>query len=232
MNIGGFQKLTLLDFPGCMAAIVFTRGCNLRCPFCHNSDLISGAKQNTDACEEEILDYLKKRQGILEGVVISGGEPLLNSDIEQFIIKIRNLGYKIKLDTNGTFPDVLKRLINGGLLDYIAMDIKHTLPLYSSAAGVDGSHITENVKKSMEILDSSSVEHEFRTTIVKGIHKPQDIVEIAKFLPQNTPYYLQSYEDSGSIFAPNGLSGYSKEELLNIENLAKAHHTRVCARGV
>ena len=154
MNIGGLQKLTILDYPGKTACIVFTKGCNYRCPFCHNSHLVN--KSFDMVLEEEVFSYLEKRRNLLDGVVITGGEPLLQKDIERFIRRIKDLGYLIKLDTNGTFPDKLDYLIKNELIDYVAMDIKRDIDNYGLIVGVNNP-LVENIKKSIEILKSAKI---------------------------------------------------------------------------
>lgn len=205
MLIGGFQKLTLLDYPDHLAALVFTCGCNLRCPFCHNATLVKPNPSMTMVEPKEVLDYLRKRQGILDGVVISGGEPLLQHDLSSFLQSIKALGYSVKLDTNGSFPDRLKGLIDEQLVDYVAVDIKQCKSHYGQAIGFDGASITDRIDETMVILESS-FPHEYRTTIVNGIHTLDDIEQIIHWIPHDANYYLQSYVDSGSILDPTGLS--------------------------
>ena len=174
MKINGFQKLTLLDFPEKMACIVFTAGCNFRCPFCHNASLVTHIDDTLVYREEEIFEYLKKRKGLLEGVCISGGEPLLQPDMEEFIIKVKELGYLVKLDTNGSFPDKLISLVNKGLIDYVAMDIKNCKEKYPLTAGVSNLNI-EDIEKSVTFLLGGTVDYEFRTTVATGLHEIEDI---------------------------------------------------------
>lgn len=228
MKAGGFQKLTLLDFPGEVACIVFTSGCNFRCPFCHNSGLLSGeAQMDTD----EIFAYLKKRGGVLDGVVITGGEPLMQADIVDFIKELRVMSYKIKLDTNGSYPDRLQELLEKELIDYVAMDIKHTPEKYSLAAGV-GGEIIKNIEKSINLLKNCNILSEFRTTFVNGIHKTSDAVEIAHFLSTGRPYYIQSYINSGSVLSPDGLSAFSREELDKMLEEARTFCPNAALRGL
>ena len=178
MIFGGFQKLTLLDFPGKVACTLFTIGCNFACPFCHNSFLVEqNGHQSID--EEEILSYLKKRQGVLEGVCISGGEPLLHNELEDFIVKVKELGYKVKLDTNGSFPDKLIKLVKKGLVDYVAMDVKNRLGKYLETSGIENLDV-ESVKESISFLMTDSVDYEFRTTVAKGLHTVSDILDLSK----------------------------------------------------
>lgn len=210
MKINGFQKMTVLDFPGKVACIVFTGGCNMRCPFCHNADL--ALNQGTDEfSEEEILAYLKKRQGLLDGVCITGGEPLLQPDIKEFIQKVRGLGYAVKLDTNGAFPERLKGLVNEGLLDYVAMDIKNQKEKYALTAGVniDISKIEESVAFLME----GKVDYEFRTTVVSEFHENEDILKISEWIKGAKRYFLQNFVDSGNLIEKNILHAVTPENL-------------------
>lgn len=231
MNIGGFQKLSLLDFPSEVACIVFTSGCNLRCPFCHNAELVTSEnKPHTD--ENDVFEYLEKKRGILDGVVITGGEPLIQADIADFIIKVRSYGMKIKLDTNGCFPEKLSELLSQNLLDYIAMDIKHTFENYSIAVGADCTNIIPKIKKSIELIKSSGIPAEFRTTLVKGIHRSADAAAIAKQLRTDLPYFLQSYVDSGSVISPAGLEAFSKAELEQMQKDAQQFCPNTTLRGM
>ena len=209
MIIGGFQKTTLLDFPNHVACIIFTKGCNFRCPFCQNSTLI-GINHEDEITEEYIFDYLIKRQGILDGVVITGGEPTVQKDLKEFIKKIRKLGYKVKLDTNGYNPVVLKELIDENLLDYVAMDVKHTFEKYHIVAGkmINTDFILESIK----ILEESNVKHEFRTTIIKEYHTIEDIIEITSYFNKDTPYYLQNFKNSSNVL-DKSLHGFESFEL-------------------
>ncbi|MDR2022271.1 MAG: anaerobic ribonucleoside-triphosphate reductase activating protein [Hungatella sp.] len=229
MKLCGLQKTTLLDFPGHVAATIFLGGCNFRCPFCHNSELI-GSEAESMFSEEEILDFLNKRKGILEGVCITGGEPTLAEDLEPFIRKIRDLGYLIKLDTNGYRPEVLKSLVLKGLLDYAAMDIKAGRENYSKAAGVKGLKI-KDIKESAAFLLDGSLPFEFRTTAVKGIHSLRDFADIGKWLAGCPHYYLQNYVDSDQVLCP-GYQSFSKEELDKFLNILKPLIPNAMLRGV
>lgn len=198
MKINGFQKLTLLDYPEKMACIVFTAGCNFRCPFCHNASLVTHIDNSLIYTEEEIFAYLKKRKGLLDGVCISGGEPLLQPDIEEFIKKVKELGYAVKLDTNGSFPDKLISIVNKGLIDYVAMDIKNCREKYPKTSGVSNFKI-EDIEKSIEFLLNGTVDYEFRTTVAEGLHTVEDIEKIADRLSGANKYFLQNFTDSGDI---------------------------------
>lgn len=210
MRISGLQKLTLMDFPEVVSCIIFTQGCNFRCPFCHNASLVGGVGDN-EISEDEVLDFLKERKKLLDGVVITGGEPTLNSDIAEFLKKIKNLGYLIKLDTNGTNPDLLKKLVSDKLVDYVAMDIKNCPEKYEKATGVN--KFMEKVTQSKDFLLTGAIDYEFRTTVVKGIHTKDDLISLAKWIAGANKYFLQQYKNSGDIISPEGLSSFSEDEM-------------------
>ncbi len=200
----------------------------MRCPFCHNTPLVTGTAEE-DYSEEEILSYLKKRQGILDGVAITGGEPLLHKDIGDFIRKIKAEGYKVKLDTNGSKSEVLKSLINEGLVDFIAMDIKNTPEKYALTSGSAVPY--EEIAKSIELIKSSGIPHEFRTTVVKEYHTKEDIISIAKMLGKSEKYYLQQFKDSGDILC-EGCSAHPEETIIKMAEEA-ARSVLLCeTRGV
>ena len=219
MNIKGLQKTTLLDFPEKLACTVFTGGCNFRCPFCHNASLVLTPSKVESISEEDFFSYISKRKGMLDGVCITGGEPLLSPDIEEFIKKIRSCGLLVKLDTNGSFPDKLEHLLNEGLLDYIAMDIKNSKQKYAMTAGLDS--FPSKIEKSIDIIIKKAPDYEFRTTVVRELHNTQDIVDIASRIKNAKKYFLQSYVDSGDTII-EGFSAYSATEMLKIlENTKK-----------
>ncbi len=227
MRIAGLQKLTLLDFPTHMACIVFTHGCNFRCPFCHNAPLVvsdDGAAYD----EEDFFAFLGKRRGILDGVVITGGEPLMADGVVDFIRRVKDMGFLVKLDTNGSFPERLRALLDGNLLDYIAMDIKTVPEKYGSVAGVPVK--TENILKSVDLIKNSSVPHEFRTTVVKGLHTAEDIVAVAQTVA-GEPYYLQGFVDSGALIGEH-CEGFSAEEMRDMHAKALAVSETVKLRGI
>ena len=207
LKINGFQKMTLLDFPGKVACTVFTGGCNFRCPFCHNSRLVNNTAQLID--EAEVLAFLEKRRGLLDGVCITGGEPLLQSDIGSFMLKLKQMGYAVKLDTNGSFPDRLKKLVSEGIVDYVAMDVKNSPEKYALTAGNDNVSV-ESVKESIEFLLTDAVDYEFRTTVVKNFHRIEDIREAARSISGAKRYFLQYFVDSGEVLE-SGLEPVSKE---------------------
>lgn len=219
MNIQGFQKMTLLDYPQRVACTVFTGGCNFRCPFCHNASLVTDINLKSAFSEDEILDFLKKRQGVLDGVCITGGEPLLQPDIKQFIIKIKSLGYKVKLDTNGSFPEKLKELIDEKLIDYVAMDIKNAKEKYPITAGITND-IMPSIEKSVKILLENRVEYEFRTTVTAQHHTVEDIENIAKWIKGAKKYFIQGFVDSGEILGKDSLSAPDEKVLKNMEKTA------------
>ncbi len=205
MLICGLQKLSLLDYPEKLAATVFTGGCNMRCPFCHNALLVTRVSESETFSEEEVLSFLKKRTGILDGICITGGEPLLQNDLADFIIEIRKLNFKIKLDTNGTFPDKLSDLLDTGLIDYVAMDIKNSPEKYPLTVGLPDFD-PKPVFESANILMNSPVPYEFRTTLVHEYHTFDDIEKIGRLLSGAKNYYLQNFEDSGDLVGSVGIS--------------------------
>ncbi len=227
MNVQGFQKLTLLDFPGKVACTVFTGGCNLRCPFCHNAGLVKNPCEFPNA-EEEVLNYLTARKSILKGVCVTGGEPLLQPDLLAFIQKVKDLGLAVKLDTNGGLPQKLKTAIESGLVDFIAMDIKSAPETYEKAVGVPVN--VNAFLESIRIIKESGVPHEFRTTAVKGLHGETDFTEIAK-LVGNSPYYLQKFTDSGNLIDGEGFSAFSEEEIAGVLAKVKRFAPNASARG-
>lgn len=208
----GLQKLTLLDFPGYVACTLFTRGCNMRCPFCHNSALVTRANEQKLYTNEEILSFLKKRQGILDGVAITGGEPTLALGLDGFLEQVRALGYKIKLDTNGTRPDVLRDLASRGLVDYVAMDIKNSREKYGMTVGFDAGYDISPIEESIEFLMGGCVDFEFRTTISKTFHTEEDVMEIAKWIRGNEKFFLQQFKDSGDVIGSD-IEGYDNDEM-------------------
>ena len=229
MKICGLQKTTLLDFPGYVAATVFTGGCNFRCPFCHNSELLG----NDAPCaftEEEVLRFLRRRKGILEGVAITCGEPTLQPDLRDFILNVRELGFLVKLDTNGTRPDVLKALCRDGLIDYVAMDIKTCKERYPVVAGIPSVNMI-SIEESMDFLKGGSVPYEFRTTVVKELHSAEDFEKIGPWVAGCPNYYLQNFIDSGNVLQ-QGFSGCSKEELLSYLQIVEPWVGQAKLRGV
>ena len=229
MIIHGLNKTTLLDYPGHLAATVFFGGCNFRCPFCHNASLVLNPKAQPTIPEEEFFSFLSKRKNILEGVCITGGEPTLMPDLEDFIRKIKDYGLLVKLDTNGYRPEVLKDLVNKGIIDYVAMDIKSSPDNYNEACGalVD----INRIKESVEFLKSGAVPYEFRTTIVKELHSKETIINIGQWLSGSENYFLQCYKDSGDIIL-EGLSAHDSGTLKEYRDILKTTIKNVEIRGL
>ena len=229
MIIAGLQKTTLLDFPGHLAATIFLGGCNFRCPYCHNSELIS-PDCTAAYSSDQILAFLKKRTGILEGVCLTGGEPSLQSDLESLIRSIRDLGFLIKLDTNGYRPDVLTHLCEAHLVDYVAMDIKAGRTHYPAASGLARPNLSL-IDESIHFLLDSGIRYEFRTTVVKGIHTRQDFEEIGPWIAGAKAYFLQNYKAPESVSLP-GMQSFSKEDLLRFAAVIAPYVPDVKLRGI
>lgn len=230
MRIQGLQKLTLLDFPERTACTVFTAGCNFRCPFCHNASLVIDIPQEMAMDEEAFFSFLNKRKGILDGVCISGGEPLLQPDIEAFIRKIKELGYAVKLDTNGSFPDRLKELVDEGLIDYVAMDIKNAPDAYAITCGLEKIDI-DAIRESVAYLKEGHVPYEFRTTVVKNYHFKEHFESIGKWLEGTDKYYLQNFVDSGDLIGKR-TRGCSPEEMEAFLNVVQQYIPNAKLRGM
>ncbi len=211
MKLHGLQKMTLLDYPGRVACTIFTGGCNFRCPFCHNALLVTAIDSSSVYDEDEIIDFLKKRVGLLDGVCITGGEPLLHPSLGKFIGRIKSLGYAVKLDTNGSFPDTLTDLIEAGLVDKVAMDIKNSAEKYGRTIGIDGFDLAP-IEKSISFLMESKVDYEFRTTVVRELHEVEDIEKIARRIKGARAYFLQNFTDSGNLIS-DGMSAHSRETM-------------------
>lgn len=211
MKICGLQKTTLLDFPGHVAATVFLNGCDFRCPFCHNSDLLTGGREALMSVEE-LLGFLKKRRSVLEGVCITGGEPTLSGgELEKLMESVKNLGFLVKLDTNGYRPQFLKKLCEAGLVDFVAMDIKAGRFHYGEVCGVPGVHMAP-IEDSVSFLMEGRVPYEFRTTVVKGLHGEKDFEDIRDWIGGCRQYFLQGFVDSGKVLK-SGFSAFSRDEL-------------------
>ena len=232
LKIGGVQKLTLLDYPGQVACTIFTAGCNMKCPFCHNKDLVFIPENFVSEETDDILEFLSRRQGIIDAVCITGGEPLLQNGLLDFIRQIKELGYKVKVDTNGLFPDRLKQIVESGYVDYIAMDIKNSFAKYPQTTGITGNdNLVKNVRKSISYLLSGKIEYEFRTTVVRQFHTVEDLVEIAKVIRTAPSYYLQQFVDSGHCIE-QGLSAYSAQEMQEILLAVRKYLPTAQLRGV
>ena len=230
MQIRGLNKTTLLDYPEHVAATIFTGGCNFCCPFCHNADLVLRPQIIPEISIDEILTFLKKRKGILTGVCITGGEPTLQPGLESFIEEIKKLGYLVKLDTNGYKPDILKRLLENDLLDYVAMDIKNAKNKYEVTSGIKEISIT-NIEESVQILMDSKIPYEFRTTVVRQLHNTEDFLEIGEWLAGAKAYFLQAYRDDDGVIS-KGFSSYEKEEMEEFAVLLRQFIHRVELRGM
>lgn len=230
MHFCGMNKTTLLDYPGHVAATLFTGGCNMRCPFCQNGGLVLEPEAQPRITEEEVLAFLRKRQGILEGVCITGGEPTLQPGLENFIRCVKELGYLVKLDTNGYRPQVLEHLLKQGLLDYVAMDIKASRKHYGNACGLPEVELSL-IERSVELLKTSKVPGEFRTTVVKGIHTPEEFTAIGQWLQGDKAYFLQSYRDSDQVICP-GFSGFDRQQLEEMRRRAAEYVPLTELRGV
>lgn len=229
MKIGGFQKMTLLDYPGKVACTIFLSGCNLRCPFCHNALLVT-KQEDTEISAEYIFNYLRKRQGILDGVCFTGGEPLLNNDINLLMGEIKKLGYKIKVDTNGTRPEKLREVIEKGLVDYVAMDIKNCEEKYSETTGVKLVDFTK-IRESIDLLINGNIDYEFRTTVVDRYHTVEDIRRAAELIKGAKRYFLQGFVDSGELIG-EGMGAVSKETMEEMKKAAEEFISEVQIRGV
>lgn len=230
MQIHGFNKTTLLDYPGHLACTIFLGNCNFRCPFCHNGSLVINPESEPVISEEYIFSYLTKRKNILEGVCITGGEPTLASDLYDFILKIKSIGLKIKLDTNGYRPDVIKDLLSTEVIDYIAMDIKSSPSNYSKLIGLPAIDI-EKIKYSVRLIMDSDIDYEFRTTLIKELHNTNDIKDIGQWIKGCKAYFLQPYKETDNVIH-KGFSSYPKEELYNFKKILNNYINKVEIRGI
>lgn len=230
MNIVGMQKLSLLDYPDMASAIIFTKGCNFKCPFCQNSNLIENKINEEDINEDEVLEYLNKRKKVLDGLVISGGEPTLQKDLKQFIKKVKKIGLKVKLDTNGFNPKIIRELIDENLVDYIAMDVKNEFCKYNTTCGMKSIN-TKNILESIKILESSNIEYEFRTTITKEFHDINSIKEILKIIGNKPKYFLQNFCLSDNVL-DKSIHGFTYQELVDILDNLKDEYQNVNIRDL
>lgn len=230
MVIQGLQKLTLLDYPGETACTVFTAGCNFRCPFCHNASLVVDTQKNAEIPAEVFFAFLRKRQGVLDGVCVTGGEPLIQQDLEEFLDRIKKLGYLVKLDTNGSFPDRLKRLVESGLVDYVAMDIKNSPEKYGRTIGVEEYDIT-SINQSVRYLLGGNIPYEFRTTVVREFHQRSDFESIGRWLAGAEHYYLQQFVDSRDLIQ-KGLRGYNEEIMTQALEIVRKNVQTAQLRGL
>ncbi len=233
MKIAGLQKMTLLDYPGKVACTVFLQGCNLRCPFCHNSGLLDMAGEDLVEAEA-LLAFLEKRRGLLDGVCITGGEPTLQADLANLIRRIKALGYLVKLDTNGTRPEVLKHLVGEGLIDYVAMDIKNCPGRYAQTAGAAPM---KQIEQSIRFLLTGDLDYELRTTVVEELHDEQSILDMGQWMCRVAPghrpkrFFLQSYVDRDSVLS-SGLHAPSPEKLISFANILAPLTEIVSIRGM
>lgn len=230
MLILGFQKLTLLDYPEHTACTVFTGGCNLRCPFCHNALLVTDIEADEAMEEEEIFAFLEKRKKLLDGVAVTGGEPLLQKGLEEFLRKVKAMGYAVKLDTNGFFPDRLKAIVEEGLADYVAVDIKNTPEKYEETTGISGLDLSP-LEKTIAFLKEDHVPYEFRTTVVREFHEVKDFDVMGAWIGKARRWYLQKFVDSGYLIGEN-LSAPPKAELLQMLEIARKYADIAELRGV
>ena len=231
MLISGLQKLTLLDYPGKVACTVFTAGCNFRCPFCHNSALVLPDELPRENREDEVLAFLRRRVGILDGVAVTGGEPLLHPDLGDFLRAVKALGFPVKLDTNGSFPDRLIALVEAGLVDRVAMDVKNAPALYAKTAGLERLALAD-VARTKDFLLSGAVDYEFRTTVVRGLHTAESLTEAARWIAGAKEYYLQQYRDSGAILDSTGLGAFGADEMRALADAVRPIVPAVQVRGV
>ena len=229
MVLCGLQKMSMVDYPGKLAATVFTGGCNLRCPFCHNAGLVTHLQDTPRLEREEVLRFLRSRKGLLDAVVLSGGEPLLQSGAAEFLAEVRGMGYLVKLDTNGCYPQVLKKILDRGLVDYVAMDIKNCPEKYASTVGIPGFDPAP-ILESLRLLKESGVAFELRTTVSREFHTPADIAAIGRWLGSVEHYYLQNFEDSGDVIS-DGLHGFTEAEMETLAEQARPWAKAVGIRG-
>ena len=229
MQIIGLQKLTLLDFPGRLACTVFLGGCNLRCPFCHNASLVLPRSQRDGMTADELLAFLQKRRGRLQGVCVTGGEPTLCPDLPDLLRQIHLLGFEAKLDTNGTNPGMLRALLNEGLVDYVAMDIKNSPARYTETCG--GADVLTQVKESAALLMEGGVDYEFRTTLAHPLHTPEDMAAIGQWLHGAKRYFLQQFVDSGDLIG-TGLSPLTPEEMEAMREAVLPYIKETTLRGI
>ncbi len=231
MNVHGLIKLSLLDYPGKLCATIFTGGCNFRCPFCHNGDIVLGDKLSSAKIQwEEVLEFLSKRTKVLDGVCISGGEPTLQANLKSRIQEVKALGFLVKLDTNGTRPAIIKNLIEANLLDYVAVDIKNSKEKYALTTGMDILDIAQ-LDETIDYLLNCDIDYEFRTTVVKEFHQIDDFLHISEWLQGAKKYYLQQFVDSEHVIQSN-LQAYSSEEMEAIKGIVQRLIPTVEIRGI
>ena len=229
MRIFGLQKLTLLDYPGKLACTVFLGGCNMRCPFCHNGSLVLTSGEGI-MDSDELLAFLDSRRGRLQGVCVSGGEPTLHSNLPEFLAEIKARGFSVKLDTNGTNPEMLYRLIADGLVDYVAMDIKNSQEKYLLTAGINAKQVLDSVTQSASLLMQGRVDFEFRTTLTSELHTHEDMESIGRWLSGDERFFLQTYRDEGDLIV-GGFTAFTKEETASLLSTLKKYIPNAEIRG-
>lgn len=230
--IGGLQKTTLLDYPGKAAATIFTSGCNFKCPYCHNKDLVFIPENYEFFDPAQVIHYLEKRRGLLDGVCISGGEPLIQEGLPAFLEAIKALGYLIKIDTNGSYPVKLKELIDRGLADYVALDVKNVPERYAETVGAGPEGIRfESIRETIAILLADTVDYEIRTTVIREFHTEEDIIRIAEMIRGTKRYFLQKYEETDRVIQP-GWHSYTNEEMNHLADLVRPVIPNVSLRGL
>ena len=229
MHIHGLQKLSMVDFPGKIAATVFTGGCNLRCPFCHNALLVTRLNESPRIDTDEVFRFLRSRRGLLDGVVLTGGEPLLQPDARDFLAQVKDMGFAVKLDTNGCYPRALKQILDAGSVDYVAMDIKNSREKYAATVGIPGFDPAP-VEESIRLLMSGKADYEFRTTVCKEFHTAEDIEGIGRWIVGAKRYFLQNFENSGNLIAGN-FTGFSEEEIRVLSRCAAPYVEHIGVRG-
>lgn len=230
MNICGLQKLSMVDYPGKLAATVFTGGCNLRCPFCHNALLVTRLNESPRLDTDEVLAFLRSRRSLLDAVVLSGGEPLLQPGASDFLATVKDMGYLVKLDTNGCYPDALEEILSKKFVDYVAMDIKNSREKYSLTVGVPNFDLAP-IDESIRLIRESGIDYEFRTTAVRQFHTAADFTAIGRWLHGSKNYYIQNFNDSGNLIG-SGMSGFSEEELRSFADSLTGDFEFIGIRGL
>ena len=232
MFIAGMQKLTLLDFPGVVACTLFTAGCNFRCPWCHNAGLVLPEEASDRLLESgEVLSFLEKRKGVLDGVCVTGGEPLLHAELPDFLKRVKDLGYRVKLDTNGSFPERLEALVRDNLVERVAMDIKNGPSRYAETVGLRNLDLSA-VTASKDFLLSDAVDYEFRTTVVCGLHTEDSLLEAADWIQGAKQWFLQQFKDSGNLIHGEGLSAFSEDEMRRLLETVQKTNPAAQLRGI
>lgn len=229
MQLHGIQKMTLLDFPSCVSCTVFLGGCDFRCPFCHNFELIDGTMKPT-MDDDELIKFLESRNGLLEGVAITGGEPLMHKDLPFLIKRIHDTGYRVKVDTNGYHPKLLKEIIDSGLVEYVAMDIKNSPEKYALTCGLDEIDF-DKITESISILKSGKIDYEFRTTVVNELHSEEDFYKIGEMIKGANRYFLQRFTDRDSVPYGN-LTPPSFEKMHKFAEISREFVPNTQLRGV